>query len=258
VDYSNSQSRSQSRHILGVRVDSTTYADATRQILGWSAEARSRYVCCASVNNIMEAHDSADFRSVMNSADLVTSDGMPLVWLLRLLGVRNAARVYGPDLTRHLLHAAEQACIPVAFYGGSEAVLRNLVRRVATDHPALPIVYAESPPFRDPTAEEDAATVAQIKRSSARIIFIGLSTPKQDNWMNAHRGRFPGVMLGVGAAFDFLAGSKPQAPKWMQRSGLEWLFRLASEPRRLGRRYLRHNPRFAVLAVGQLLRARHT
>ena len=247
-----------SRQVLGVRVDATTYLDATRQILDWAHSAQSRYVCCASVNNIMEAHDSHEFLGVMNSAHLVTSDGMPLVWLLRLLGVRSAGRVYGPDLTRHVLRAAEVEDVPVAFFGGSETVLAALLRRVTEDHPSLRIVYAESPPYRAPTVAEDARTIDAIADSGARILFIGLSTPKQDRWMHAHRGRIPAVMLGVGAAFDFLAGAKSQAPRWMQSSGLEWLFRLATEPRRLWRRYLRHNPRFAVLAVAQLLRARHT
>jgi len=242
-----------SRLILGVRVDSTTYAAATRQILDWAHTRQSRYVCCASVNNIMEAHDSAQFRDVMNQADLVTSDGMPLVWLLRLLGARAATRVYGPDLTRHLLAAAADAQIPVAFYGASPQVLAQLLARVEKNFPGIPIVYAESPPFRDPAPEEDASTVAALKKSGARILFVGLSTPAQDRWMHAHRGKIPCVMLGVGAAFDFLAGSKPQAPRWMQSSGLEWFFRLMTEPRRLAPRYLRHNPRFAFLAIAQLV-----
>jgi N-acetylglucosaminyldiphosphoundecaprenol N-acetyl-beta-D-mannosaminyltransferase len=206
----------------------------------------------------MEAHDSPEFRDVMNGADLVTSDGMPLVWLLRLLGVREATRVYGPDLTPAVLEAAADAGIPVGFYGGSPAVLAELVRRVTGRYRGLTVAYAESPPFRPATAEEDARTTRAISDSGARILFVGLNTPKQDRWMQAHRGRVPAVMLGVGAAFDFLAGSKPQAPRWMQRSGLEWTFRLATEPRRLWRRYLRHNPRFAVLAFTELLRSRFT
>jgi N-acetylglucosaminyldiphosphoundecaprenol N-acetyl-beta-D-mannosaminyltransferase len=242
-----------SRHILGVRVDSTTYADATRQILDWAQAAQSRYVCCACVNNIMEAHDSAAFRDVMNQADLVTSDGMPLVWLLRLLGIPAATRVYGPDLTLHVLHAAAASNIPVGFYGGSPQVLEKLLRRVAENDPGINIVYAESPPYRDLTPEEDQRIVDALCQSGARILFIGLSTPKQDRWMHAHREKLDCVMLGVGAAFDFIAGVKPQAPRWMQSSGLEWLFRLATEPRRLWKRYLRHNPRFAVLAAAQLL-----
>jgi N-acetylglucosaminyldiphosphoundecaprenol N-acetyl-beta-D-mannosaminyltransferase len=247
-----------SRDILGVRVDATTYEDAARRIVEWARAGESRYVCCASVNNIMEAHDSAEFREVTNRADLVTPDGMPLVWVLRMLGVRGATRVYGPDLTPMVLAAAADAGIPVAFYGGSAPVLGELVRRVKARFPGLEVAYAESPPFRPATAEEDERTTRGIAESGARIVFIGLNTPKQDWWMSAHRGRVAGVMLGVGAAFDFLAGSKPQAPRWMQRSGLEWTFRLATEPRRLWRRYLKHNPRFAWLAFAELLRARFT
>jgi N-acetylglucosaminyldiphosphoundecaprenol N-acetyl-beta-D-mannosaminyltransferase len=245
----------ESRYILGVRVDVTDYNDAVGRILDWAHENRSAYVCCASVNNIMEAHDSPEFRRVMTDADLVTSDGMPLVWLLRALGVAHASRVYGPDLMPRVLESAANARIPVAFYGGSETVLRKIVQRAALQFPDLDVVYAESPPFRPPTPEEDHQTVAGIRGSGARIVFVGLNTPKQDRWMRAHRGTIPAVMLGVGAAFDFFALAKPQAPKWMQSRGLEWLFRLATEPRRLWKRYLRHNPRFAFLALAELLRS---
>jgi N-acetylglucosaminyldiphosphoundecaprenol N-acetyl-beta-D-mannosaminyltransferase len=246
----------ESRHILGVRVDATSYQDAADRVLSWARRGESRYVCCAAVNNIMEAHDSADFKRVMTEADLVTSDGMPLVWVLRVLGVRDATRVYGPDLTPVVLEAAANAGVPVGFYGASEQVLKDLVAHVQTRFPKIDVVYAESPPFRAVTVEEDQRTVRGIKGCGARILFVGLSTPKQDRWMNAHRGRVPCVMLGVGAAFDFLTRTKAQAPSWMQRTGLEWLFRLATEPRRLWRRYLRHNPRFAVLALTQILRER--
>jgi N-acetylglucosaminyldiphosphoundecaprenol N-acetyl-beta-D-mannosaminyltransferase len=243
----------ESRRILGTRVHATNYRQATALILEWARQRSSCYVCCASVNNIMEAHDSPEFAEVMERAALVTSDGMPLVWLLRRLGVHGASRVYGPDLTPLLLEAAAEAGIPAAFYGGSETVLRGLLDQVRRQCPALQVVYAESPPFRPPTPEEDERTVRNICASGARILFVGLSTPKQDLWMHAHLGRIGAVMLGVGAAFDFLAGSKPQAPRWMQHSGLEWLFRLATEPRRLWRRYLIHNPRFVVLALAQIL-----
>jgi N-acetylglucosaminyldiphosphoundecaprenol N-acetyl-beta-D-mannosaminyltransferase len=248
----------ESRQILGVRVDATTYADAVARICEWARGGRSAYVCCAAVNNIMEAHDSPEFRAVMTGAVLVTSDGMPLVWLLRLLGVTGATRVYGPDLMPMVLEAAAESGLPVAFYGGTEAVLKKIIDRAKTRFPRLEVAYAESPPFRPPTEAEDATTTRAIAASGARILFIGLNTPKQDRWMNAHRGRIPAVMLGVGAAFDFFAGSKPQAPRWMRRSGLEWLFRLATEPRRLWRRYLGQNPRFAVLALAQILRTRLT
>jgi N-acetylglucosaminyldiphosphoundecaprenol N-acetyl-beta-D-mannosaminyltransferase len=246
----------QSRYILGVRVDATSYARATDQILDWAARHLSRLVCCASVNNIMAARDSAEFKKVMDSADLVTSDGMPLVWLLRCMGIREAQRVYGPDLMPAVLESAAESGVPVGLYGGSPEVLRRLVERLTTRFPKLDIAYAESPPYRPPTQEEDEGTTQAIAKAGVRILFIGLSTPKQERWMYSHRGRVDAVMLGVGAAFDFLAGAKPQAPSWMQRNGLEWLFRLATEPRRLWKRYLGQNPRFAVLALAQVLRER--
>jgi N-acetylglucosaminyldiphosphoundecaprenol N-acetyl-beta-D-mannosaminyltransferase len=243
-------------NILGVRIDATSYANATVRVLAWAVRGESHYVCLGAVNNIMEARRSADYRVVMDQADLVTSDGMPLVWMLRWLGARSATRVYGPELMNLLLEAAGDADIPVGFYGGSEAVLDRLVAVVKQRHPRLEVAYAEAPPFREATPEEDRRTTRAIEDAGVRILFVGLGSPKQDRWMHAHKDRVRGVMLGVGAAFDFLAGAKPQAPRWMQSSGLEWTFRLASEPRRLWRRYLTQNPKFVVLAVAQLFRAR--
>jgi N-acetylglucosaminyldiphosphoundecaprenol N-acetyl-beta-D-mannosaminyltransferase len=241
-----------------MRVDKTSYHDAAERVLVWARDRQSRYVCVATVNNVMEAYDSGEFRRIMNQADLVTPDGMPLVWGLRMLGARDATRVYGPDLTPVVLGAAERAGVPVGFYGASPGTLERLFAVVRRCYPALEIAYAFAPPFRPLAPAEDAAVVGRIRSSGARILFVGLSTPKQERWMAAHRGRVPAVMLGVGAAFDFLAGVKPQAPLWMRDSGLEWLFRLACEPRRLGRRYLKHNPRFAALFALQLLEQRFT
>jgi len=245
-----------SRFVLGMRVDATTYEDAAARILDWARRAESRYVCVATVNNVMEAHHSPEFRSIMDAADLVTPDGMPLVWGLRLLGHRSASRVYGPDLTPVVLDMAEREAIPVAFYGASPGVLDRLIASVRDRFPNLGIAYAWSPPFRPLSAEEDITVVQAINSSGARILFIGMSAPKQDRWMASHKGRVQAVMLGVGAAFDFLAGVKPQAPRWMMAAGFEWLFRLATEPRRLWRRYLRQNPRFMVLFAMQLLHLR--
>ena len=239
--------------ILGMRVDSTGYADAAGRVTGWARKGQSRYVCCASVNNVMEAFDSVEFRQIMNTADLVTPDGMPLVWGLRALGARGASRVYGPDLTALVLEAAAREGLPVGFYGTDENTLHPLVANVRRRFPSLRIAYAFSPPFRAPTPDEDDQVVREIDSSGARILFVGLSTPKQERWMAAHRGRLRTVMLGVGAAFDFLAGTKPQAPRWMQGAGLEWMFRLLTEPRRLGPRYFRHNPRFVTFFAMQLL-----
>jgi N-acetylglucosaminyldiphosphoundecaprenol N-acetyl-beta-D-mannosaminyltransferase len=241
------------RSILGMTVHGTSYAHASDLTLAWAKANASRYVCVATVNNVMESYDSPAFRRLTNEADLVTPDGMPLVWGLKLLGYREATRVYGPDLTPIVLQKAMENRIPVGFYGSSPAVLERLKDVVIERFPALQIAYVFSPPFRPLTSAEDEEIVAAINRSGARILFIGLNTPKQDFWMAAHRGRVQAVMLGVGAAFDFLAGTKSQAPRWMMRNGLEWLYRLATEPRRLWKRYLKHNPRFVVLFAMQLL-----
>jgi N-acetylglucosaminyldiphosphoundecaprenol N-acetyl-beta-D-mannosaminyltransferase len=243
-----------SHYILNTRTDAICYPEAAELVLGWAKAGESRYVSVATVNNIMEAYDSPGFREVMNASDLVTPDGMPLVWGLRLLGVKNATRVYGPDLAPVILGQAARAAIPVGFYGASRPVLAQLIRTVRRRFPALEISYAYAPPFRPLTPAEDELITREINASGARILFVGLSTPRQERWMALHRGRVRAVMLGVGAAFDFLAGSKPQAPRWMMRTGLEWLFRLSSEPHRLWRRYLKHNPRFLVLFTLQLLR----
>jgi N-acetylglucosaminyldiphosphoundecaprenol N-acetyl-beta-D-mannosaminyltransferase len=242
-----------STSVLGMKVSWTSYQHASDLILSWARQQASKYVCVATVNNVMESYDSEVFRSVMNQADLVTPDGMPVVWALRLLGHKEATRVYGPDLTPVLLEKAAAAGIPVGFYGSAPEVLNQLVARVQKRFPALNIAYTFSPPFRALTPAEDEEVIAAINQSGARILFIGLNTPKQDIWMAAHRDKVQAVMVGVGAAFDFLAESKRQAPRWMMRIALEWLFRLATEPRRLGKRYLTHNPRFVLFFGLQLL-----
>lgn len=248
--------RGPSREILGMRVDASTYEDASDLILAWARAGESRTVCVGTVHMVMEARDDPSFRAVVNGADLVTSDGMPLVWGLRLLGVPWATRVYGPDLTPAVCRKAEAERIPVGFHGGTPEALARLLERVRRDHPSLPIAHAESPPFGALTPERLAAEAERIAAAGARIVFVGLGCPKQERWMAAQRGHVPAVMLGVGAAFDFLAGTKRQAPRILQRAGLEWAFRLATEPRRLWRRYLINNPRFLALFAAQVLRER--
>jgi N-acetylglucosaminyldiphosphoundecaprenol N-acetyl-beta-D-mannosaminyltransferase len=246
----------EARRILGTRVDATSYGHAADAVLGWAGAGESRYVCVATVNNLIEAYDDPAYRQVMEDADLVTPDGMPLVWALRLLGVAGASRVYGPDLTPVLCERAATGGVPVGFYGSTPEVLGDLTANLARRHPRLRVVYAVSPPFRPLTAAEDAEMVARVNASGARLLFVGLGAPKQERWMADHQGRIEAVMLGVGAAFDFLAGRKRQAPAALQRLGLEWLFRLASEPRRLWRRYLYRNPRFVALFGAELVRRR--
>jgi N-acetylglucosaminyldiphosphoundecaprenol N-acetyl-beta-D-mannosaminyltransferase len=245
--------RSVVRSILGVNVVVSSYEETTEKCLHWAREHQSRALFFANVHVIMEAFDDPVFRQRLNRADMVNADGMPLVWALRLLGERNARRVYGPDAMVALLTAAEKAGVSVGFYGGSEPVLNSLVKVVRLRHPNLKIAFRESPPFRMLTPEEDAAVVDRITSSEVGWLFVGLGCPKQEIWVADHLGKLPVVMLGVGAAFDFIAGTKPQAPRWMMRTGLEWLFRLASEPRRLARRYFAHNPRFVGLFLMQLL-----
>ena len=238
--------------ILGSRVDPISYAQATQQVVAWAQQHESRYVCAANVHMLMEAYDSPEFQNVVNGADLVTPDGMPLVWMLRCLGYPQQERVYGPDLTLRLIEAAAMQEISVGFYGGTVETLVQLTNSFKEKHPNLQIKYSYSPPFRPLTTDEDESVILAMNASGAKILFVGLGCPKQERWMASHRGRIQVVMLGVGAAFDIHAGQKPQAPAWMQRVALEWLFRLGREPRRLWRRYLLHNPRFFVLALMQL------
>lgn len=244
--------------ILGTRVDCTSYPLATRQIVEWAMEAESQYVCAANVHMVMEAHDDADFGRVVNRAALVTPDGMPLVWTMRLMGIKGQERVYGPDLTLHVAQAAAQSGIPIGLYGGTPEALEGLANHLQDRFPGLKIVYRFSPPFRTLSQEEQERVLEEIAKSGARILLVGLGCPRQERWMAEHRGRVKAVMLGIGAAFDIHSGAKAQAPRWMQRAGLEWLFRLISEPRRLWRRYLYHNPRFLLLVILQLLRHHRT
>ncbi|MGH0032594.1 MAG: WecB/TagA/CpsF family glycosyltransferase [Myxococcota bacterium] len=240
-----------SRRVVGLRVDATDYVHATETILS-QAESGGGVTCIATVHMVMEACDDPGFQRLVNAADLVTPDGMPLVWMLRALGVGDAKRVYGPDLTPLVCEAAARRGVPVGFYGGDAATLEALVDRLRARFPGLRIDFAHSPPFRALTVEEDAALTEAIIDSGVRVLFVGLGCPKQERWMAAHRDALDCALVGVGAAFDFLAGRKAQAPAWIQRAGLEWLFRLLHEPRRLWRRYARHNPRFAWRALRQL------
>ncbi len=237
--------------VLRLNVARSSYDEVVKKCVEWARQKKSHSLTFAAVHMVMEAHDKPEYLAKLNSLDMVNPDGMPVVWALRMLGHKSATRVYGPDTTVCLLKAAQESGIPVGFYGGSESTLAKLVQRVKAEYPSLEVAYAYSPPFRKLTPEEDAAVVEQINHSGARFVFVGLGCPKQEEWVYDHRDRVPAVLLAVGAAFDFLAGTKPQAPRWMMRSGLEWLFRLGCEPRRLFGRYFKHNPRFVALVLRQ-------
>jgi N-acetylglucosaminyldiphosphoundecaprenol N-acetyl-beta-D-mannosaminyltransferase len=239
--------------VIDINVNETSYVAATSQIKLWAQAGESRAVYATNVHATMEAHDALEFRNILNRADLVTPDGMPLVWMLRMKGIRDQQRVYGPELMLYVLEMAARDRISVGFYGGEPDTLKTLVARMAERFPNLKVDYVFSPPFRLLSDEEGARIKQEIVGSGVRILFVGLGCPRQEKWIDAQRGSIPAVMMGVGAAFDFHAGMKPQAPSWMQKVGLEWFFRFFTEPRRLWKRYLYHNSRFLILAFVDLL-----
>jgi N-acetylglucosaminyldiphosphoundecaprenol N-acetyl-beta-D-mannosaminyltransferase len=240
--------------VLGVNVLASSYAEVVRNCTEWARKGESRTVLFVNVHVIMEARDNPGLLEHINHADMANPDGVPVVWTLRAFGARNATRVYGPDATIEMLKAAQKSGIPIGFYGGTESTLAKLVAEVEARYPGINIAFKMSPPFRKLSEEEDEAIVREITESGARWLFVGLGCPKQENWVCEHRGRIPAVLLAVGAAFDFIAGTKPQAPRWMMRNGLEWAFRFATEPRRLAGRYLKSNPRYMLLVACQWLR----
>ena len=246
-----------SKNVLGMRVDATSYKDASRRVVRWAQQGRAAYVCVASVHMVMEAFDSLEFQRAVNGAALVTPDGRPLVWALKGLRARGASQVRGTDLTTHVLERAARKGVPIGLYGGTPELLESFVRVLEARFPGIHVVCQIAPPFRPLTPVEDEAVTEQIVASGARILFVGIGCPKQERWMAAHKERIPGVMLGVGAAFDFHTGRVRQAPRWMQSAGLEWVFRLLMDPRRLWKRYAKHNPRFVGLLALQLLGLRH-
>lgn len=242
-----------SERILGVRIDRTSYAAATDQIVAWARAGESRTVCAANVHVVMEAHDSPGLRADLAATDLVTPDGMPVVWYLRALG-HPQERVYGPDLMLSVCGAAARAGLPIALFGTTPATLAALEDRLVQRFPALKVAWREAPPMGPWDPQEDRRVAAEVAASGARLLFVGLGCPRQERWVASQRGRLPAVMLAVGAAFDFHSGRVRQAPAFLQDHGLEWAFRLAMDPRRLAGRYLRHNPRFAALAALELAR----
>lgn len=243
--------------ILGVGVSAIDIQDAVATIDRWIRERQKHFVCITGVHGVMECRRDSDLREIHRAAGMVTPDGMPLVWMARRLGFDRVSRVYGPDLMREISRLSPVRGYSHFYFGGGPGLADALEERVRETYPGIKVVGTFSPPFRTVTVEEDEAIIETINAAKPDIVWVGLSTPKQERWMSAHRDRIDApVMIGVGAAFDFLAGTKNQAPLWMQRNGLEWAFRLVSEPRRLGRRYATIIPRFLVLAVAQLAQAR--
>jgi N-acetylglucosaminyldiphosphoundecaprenol N-acetyl-beta-D-mannosaminyltransferase len=241
-------------NVLGIGVSAINMAIALARIEDWIVSRRRRYVCITGVHGVMESQRDPELRRIHNAAGMVTPDGMPLVWLLWASGHRYADRVYGPDLMLAVLARSVERGYRHFLYGSSDATLARLQANLRAHFPGLHIVGAHSPPFRALTTDEDAAAVELINAARPDVVWVGLSTPKQERWMAEHRDRLEApVLVGVGAALDFHAGVLRQAPRVMQRGGFEWLFRLAMEPRRLWRRYLRNNPAFLLSISGQML-----
>jgi N-acetylglucosaminyldiphosphoundecaprenol N-acetyl-beta-D-mannosaminyltransferase len=240
-------------NILGVGVTPVNLGQAVETLEKWRDEGWREYVCCTSVHGIVEAQQDPEMRSVLNRAGLTTEDGMPLVWWCQRSGYPNAGRVSGSDLLLAMCERAPHRGHRHFFYGGNPRVVETLVLRLQRRFPGLVVAGYRSPPFRPLTQEEDAADIQAINGTRPDFVWVGLGTPKQDKWMALHVGKIhAAALLGVGAAFDFVSETKPRAPVWMQRSGLEWLFRLMTEPRRLAPRYLVIISIFMVRALEQL------
>ncbi len=240
--------------ILGTRVDATSYSEACDRIQGWAEAQRSCYVVAANVHVVMMADQESAYRAIVNQAALVTPDGMPLVWGLWLLGLPNQTRVYGPDLMLACCQRAAAVGLPIYLYGSTDLTLQKLTAYLNQRFPNLIIAGSHAPAFRPLTAQEEAADVQRIQQSGARVVFVGLGCPKQEQWMHRQLGQLTAVMIGVGAAFSFFSGEVSQAPRWMMGLGLEWLYRLSQEPRRLWRRYFLYNPLFVLRFGRQILR----
>ena len=240
--------------VLGVHI-SVIDQDRAREILFDALRSGRRgYVTVTGVHGVMEAQDDENFRAILNNALLTTPDGMPMVWMGKLQGQARIARVYGPDL---MLNLCEHSCaenFSHFFYGAAAGVADDLAQQLGQRFPGLNIAATYSPPFRPLNTDELSRLQKRVEETRPDFFWVGLSTPKQERFMAEHLDLLPEarIMIGVGAAFDLLTGRVKQAPRWMQRSGLEWLFRLSQEPRRLGKRYLVNNPRFAIRAAAQL------
>jgi N-acetylglucosaminyldiphosphoundecaprenol N-acetyl-beta-D-mannosaminyltransferase len=242
-------------NVLGVGVHALNLETALAAIRVALAARTKGYVCVSGVHGIMEAQDDPAFRGILNGAFLNTPDGMPMVWMGRLHGFSGMSRVYGPDLLLEICGASEAAGWRHFFYGGAPDAAEELAAALLARFPALIVVGTYTPPFRPLTPEEFAGLQAQVAAARADIIWVGLSTPKQEKFMAEALPRLETtLMFGIGAAFDLVSGRVRQAPRWIQRSGFEWLYRLIQEPRRLWRRYLRNNPLFVGRILAQLLR----
>lgn len=244
-------------NVLGVGIHPVSLEAAVGRVIGWAMESnsRARSVCVSGVHGVIEAQDNTDFCQILNTADLNVPDGMPMVWIGRLAGFRMMGRVFGPDLMLEVCKESSRRGMSHFFYGGNEGVAEELAMKMTNAFPGLKVSGTFCPPFRPLRDEERREIITTINKSQTDFLWVGLSTPKQERWMHEMLPHLSvKVAFAVGAAFDYNTGRLRRAPVWMQQTGLEWLFRLMQEPRRLFKRYLVNNPRFAALLTMQLLR----
>ncbi len=239
--------------VLEAFIDALSWEEALSRITNWASARESRYVCICNAHSVVTTTQDIEFKIAVNNADMATPDGAPIAWALRRLGHPDQERINGPDLMLKYLAAAQRLNHRVFFYGSTENTLELLRAALAKQFPGLRICGTYSPPFRPLMREEDDRIVEMINRSGANVVFIGLGCPKQEKWMAEHRGRIKAVMIGVGAAFDYHAGVVKRAPVSWQRYGMEWLYRLANEPRRLFKRYMVTNTLFIVGFTRQVI-----
>jgi N-acetylglucosaminyldiphosphoundecaprenol N-acetyl-beta-D-mannosaminyltransferase len=237
--------------VLDAPVDVVDTAGALARMAEWARKRESRVVCACNVHSVVTARSDPLFMDALRQADLVVPDGEPVAWLLRSQGAKGQSRVSGPDLMLDYCAHAAAVQEPVYLYGSTAATLDKLQSKLKERWPTLRIAGAHAPPFRALTPEEEAQAVERINKSGAHTVWVSLGCPKQELWMARQRGKVQAVMVGIGAAADFHAGTRRRAPKWMQQRGLEWLHRMASEPGRLGERYLTTNVAFLWAAAGQ-------
>lgn len=239
--------------MLGVGIDAVDVPTAVARVFrSRSAAGCGAYVCVTGVHGVMEAQQDQRLRQTLNESLITTPDGMPMVWLGRLAGFKSMTRVYGPDLMLEVCRASVPVGATHYLYGGNEGVVDRLAERLRARFPGITIVGTFTPPFRALTQEEEKRLIAEVEALKPDFFWVGLSTPKQERFMAEYREKLAAkVMLGVGAAFDMHSGRTKQAPRWMQRGGLEWLFRLLQEPRRLFKRYATNNPLFVLKVLQQ-------
>ncbi len=232
--------------VLGVNFIVSDLNEAVRYIKDNISELKGKYICFGNVHTTVMAHDNREYRDVQNGAAFVMPDGMPIHKEQRRKGFKSACRVAGPDFMKEMFLSAMDGSVSMYFYGSSPDTIERLKKNIEIHYPGIDLKGFESPPFRKLSEEEDREAVERINASHADILWVGLGAPKQEYWMAAHRDKINALMLGVGAGFDFHAGTVKRAPRWMQRIGLEWLHRLFQDPLKLFKRYLVTNTKFLV------------